>query len=72
MSGKHKPIRRRKRPAMASPEDAARALGFSRNVIYALLKAEALPASHVGKRYWIAWATIDRIMSGELRLSMAA
>jgi hypothetical protein len=70
---KRKPIRpRAKRAAMASPEDAARALGFSRNVIYALLRTEVLPASHVGKRYWIAWTTIDRITNGELRLSMAA
>jgi excisionase family DNA binding protein len=57
---------------MASPEAAARALGFSRNVIYALLKAEVLPASRVGKRYWIAWQTINRITNGELRLSMPA
>jgi excisionase family DNA binding protein len=57
---------------MASPEDAARALGFSRNVVYALLRAEVLPASRVGKRFWIAWPTIDRITSGELRLTMAA
>jgi excisionase family DNA binding protein len=57
---------------MASPEDAAKALGFSRNVVYALLQPGVLPANHIGRRYWIAWATIDRIVDGELRLKMAA
>jgi excisionase family DNA binding protein len=71
---KRKPIKRRhnKRTAMASPEDAAHALGFSRNVVYALLRAKKLPANRVGKRYWIAWPTINRITNGELRLSMPA
>jgi excisionase family DNA binding protein len=72
MSEKHRTIRRRKRPAMATPEDVAQALGIGRNVIYSLLKAEALPASRIGKRYWISWSTVDRIIDGELRLSTVA
>jgi hypothetical protein len=74
---KRKPIAKRRykkraRPALATPEDAIKALGLSRNVVYALLQARALPASRIGNRYWIAWRTIDRIIEGELRLRMAA
>jgi excisionase family DNA binding protein len=57
---------------MATPEDVAETLGLSRNVVYALLRAEALPACHVGRRYWVSWATLDRITDGELQLSMTA
>jgi excisionase family DNA binding protein len=72
---KRKPIKKRlykkrARPALASPEDAAKALGFSRNIVYELLRRRVLPASHIGNRYWIAWATIDRIVAGDLRLKM--
>jgi excisionase family DNA binding protein len=57
---------------MASPEDAAKALGFSRNVIYGLLKAGVLPANCIGRRYWISWRTLDQITAGDLRLKMVA
>jgi excisionase family DNA binding protein len=67
--GSRRPVRRR---ALASPEDAAAALGFSRSVVYALLRAQALPASRIGKRFWISRKTIRRIIDGELRLSMTA
>jgi excisionase family DNA binding protein len=69
-----KPIKRRrnKRPALASPEDAAKVLGISRNLIYLLLNAEVLPANRIGRRFWISWTTLDQVRNGELRLKMAA
>jgi excisionase family DNA binding protein len=63
---------RRQRAAMASPEAAAKALGLSRNIIYALLQSGIMPAHRIGRHYWVSWATIDQIINGELRLKLAA
>jgi hypothetical protein len=50
---------------MGSPEDLAVALGVSLVVAYELVRTGAVPSSRAGKRFLIAWPTIDAIVAGE-------
>jgi excisionase family DNA binding protein len=49
-------------------EDAANRLGIGRNQAYEAVKEGKIPAIQFGRRWLIARATIDRILSGEITI----
>jgi hypothetical protein len=53
---------------MAGVGDLAKALGIGINQAYELVAGDhpRVPRQYFGKRYLIAWQTIDKIVSGEL------
>ena len=50
-------------------EAAAQRLGIGRNQAYQHVKGGKIPCVKLGRRYLIARATIDRILSGEITVA---
>jgi excisionase family DNA binding protein len=51
--------------AVLSPAAASRYLGADRKTVYAAIARGELPALHLGRRLFIAKATLDRMLAGE-------
>ena len=68
----HKHNIKGRRRAMGSPEDLALALGISLGVAHELVRTGAVPSSRAGRRFLIAWPTIDAIVRGEKFFSTRA
>jgi excisionase family DNA binding protein len=49
-------------------EDVANRLGIGRNQAYETVKKGKIPAIQFGRRWLIARATVDRILSGEIAI----
>jgi excisionase family DNA binding protein len=49
-------------------EDVANRLGIGKNQAYDAVKEGKIPATKFGRRWLIARATIDRILSGEITI----
>ena len=52
-----------------TPEDVARELNVSRNLIYRQLRAGTIPHLKLGTLYLISRATLEKLLSGEAQAS---
>ena len=52
-----------------TPEEVAEELNVSRNLIYRQLRAGVIPHLKLGDLYLISRATIDKLLSGESRMT---
>jgi excisionase family DNA binding protein len=72
MNKHHKYKRGRgKRPRLTSKDgvyvdELADELGLGKNQTYEALRSGVIPALRIGRRWWIARATMERIKAGEL------
>jgi len=48
-----------------TPEELARELGVSRNLIYRQLRGGVIPHLKLGDKYLISRATLEKLLSGE-------